>query len=55
MHHHFLCKKCGEILDIEIICPNLDRIIEHGHKVEEVHGYFKGICKKCIKNLKVKK
>jgi Fe2+ or Zn2+ uptake regulation protein len=47
MHHHFLCKKCGRISDIDIKCPNLGKIINIGHKVEEVHGYFKGICKNC--------
>ncbi len=49
MHHHFLCKKCGIIIDIDIKCPNIGKIIESGHNVEEVHGYFKGICKKCMK------
>ena len=49
IHHHFKCKECGAIIDIDIECPNLDRILSGGHKVEEVHGYFKGICKKCIK------
>ena len=49
MHHHFLCKKCGTIIDIGIKCPNIGKIIESGHNVEEVHGYFKGICKKCMK------
>ena len=49
MHHHFLCNKCGEIIDIDIECPNLNSMLECGHKVEEVHGYFKGICKKCLK------
>ena len=49
MHHHFLCKKCGNIIDIDIECPNLGKMLESGHKVEEVHGYFKGICKKCLK------
>jgi Fe2+ or Zn2+ uptake regulation protein len=49
MHHHFLCKKCGTIIDIDIKCPNIRKIIESGHNVEEVHGYFKGICKKCMK------
>ena len=49
MHHHFLCKKCGTIIDIDIECPNIGKMLESGHKVEEVHGYFKGICKKCIK------
>jgi len=47
MHHHFLCKKCGEIIDINVECPNLGSMLECGHEVEEVHGYFKGICKKC--------
>ena len=49
MHHHFLCKKCGNIIDIDIKCPNIGKMLESGHKVEEVHGYFKGICKKCMK------
>ena len=49
MHHHFLCKKCGIIIDIDIECPNIGKMLESGHNVEEVHGYFKGICKKCMK------
>jgi len=49
MHHHFLCKKCGRITDIDIECPNLGKMLECGHNVEEVHGYFKGICKNCLK------
>ncbi len=48
MHHHFLCKRCGDIIDIELECPNIKKTIDQGHKVEEVHGYFKGICKKCM-------
>jgi Fe2+ or Zn2+ uptake regulation protein len=49
MHHHFLCKKCGNIIDIEFECPNIDRMSSYGHKVEEIHGYIKGICKDCLK------
>jgi len=52
LHHHFLCKKCGTILDISITCPNMGRILLGGHRVEEVHGYFKGICKNCQTNEK---
>jgi Fe2+ or Zn2+ uptake regulation protein len=48
MHHHFLCKNCGSIIDIDVECPNLGKILKCGHIVEEVHGYFKGICKKCM-------
>ena len=47
MHHHFLCKKCRTITDIDVECPNLGKMLECGHDVDEVHGYFKGICKKC--------
>ena len=47
LHHHFLCKKCGAILDISITCPNMDRTLDGGHRVEEVQGYFKGIFKNC--------
>jgi len=52
MHHHFLCKKCGEISDIELVCPNIQKTLDSGYRVEEVHGYFKGICKKCLKKEK---
>ena len=48
MHHHFLCKKCGGITDIDVECPNLGKMLECGHNVDEVHGYFKGTCKKCL-------
>lgn len=47
MHHHFICIQCGAIYDIAISCPNMDRTIVGGHHVEDVQGYFKGICKKC--------
>lgn len=47
MHHHFICSRCGTIYDIAISCPNMDRTIVGGHHVEDVQGYFKGICKKC--------
>lgn len=48
MHHHFLCKQCGMIIDIEIACPNIEKISKYGHRIDEVHGYFKGLCKNCL-------
>jgi len=48
-HHHFLCKKCGQIYDLEIKCPYQERSEVKDHKIEEIHGYFKGICKNCLK------
>ncbi len=47
MHHHFLCTNCGKIIDIDIKCPNIGKIIKDGYTIDEVHGYFKGLCKQC--------
>jgi len=55
MHHHFYCKKCGRIYDISLSCPNIEKMSNYGHKVEEVHGYIKGICKECLKKGESKK
>ncbi len=49
-HHHFLCKSCGKIYDVDIACPNADKVEAGGHRIDEIHGYFKGICKKCLNN-----
>ncbi len=51
-HHHLLCKRCGRIIDIKIECPNAKRGSVQGMKIDEVHGYFKGICKDCLKKRK---
>ena len=48
-HHHFLCRKCGVIIDLDVACPYLEKVFEGEHQVEEVHGYFKGTCKDCLK------
>ena len=47
LHHHFLCKQCHKIIDIDICCPNITQVTNQGYHVDEVHGYFKGICKSC--------
>jgi len=47
-HSHFLCKQCGQVQDIEQVkCPHIKREVS-GNQVDEVHLYFKGICKKCV-------
>jgi Fur family peroxide stress response transcriptional regulator len=48
-HHHLLCRQCGRIVDIDIKCPHVNRKSIRGYKIDEVHGYFKGICKSCLK------
>jgi Fe2+ or Zn2+ uptake regulation protein len=49
-HHHFLCNKCGDIIDVDVSCSLSGKKGElvDGHKIEEVHGYFKGTCRSCI-------
>jgi Fur family peroxide stress response transcriptional regulator len=48
-HHHFLCKRCGSILDIAVRCTYADVAEVEGNRVEEIHGYFKGTCKNCLR------
>ena len=52
MHHHFLCKKCGKIIDIDSSCPHIEKIRKEGYQIDEAHGYFKGICKECLQKEK---
>ncbi len=51
-HHHFKCKSCGIIRDIDVECPYFEKVLDGGEceggRVEEVHAYFKGTCKDCI-------
>ena len=48
-HSHFMCKKCGKIIDIEKVdCPCENNRVIRGNKIEETHLYFKGVCKKCL-------
>lgn len=51
IHHHFLCRNCGTIQDIDLQCPNIQKIQKLGYKIEEMHGYFKGLCPKCKNNM----
>jgi Fe2+ or Zn2+ uptake regulation protein len=48
-HHHFLCRECNNIIDIDVECPFLENMLSGEHKIEQVHGYFKGICSDCLK------
>ena len=48
-HHHFLCKECGKIIDLDVNCVYQNSMNIEGHKIEEIHGYFIGICNNCMK------
>ncbi len=56
-HHHFLCKKCGKIYDVDLTnpCFQMEQKKIDGHKIYEAQSYFKGICKKCLEKSKNKK
>jgi len=49
-HHHFHCRSCRKIFDLDIVCRTARRAECAGHRIDEVHGYFKGICKNCLSN-----
>jgi len=50
IHHHFLCKKCGGIYNVNAICnfDCEDQSIIDGNEIHEIQSYFKGICKHCL-------
>lgn len=51
-HHHFLCRKCGKIYDVEIKCPVAEKERVKGHRVDDVQAYFYGVCRSCIDKAK---
>ncbi|MCF7908487.1 MAG: transcriptional repressor [Candidatus Omnitrophica bacterium] len=47
-HHHFLCKSCDEISDLNMKpCKALEQREVDGNIIEELQGYFYGTCKNC--------
>ncbi len=47
-HHHFYCKKCKKVFDVDIpLCLTLQRSEVDGHVIQELQGYFYGICREC--------
>jgi Fur family peroxide stress response transcriptional regulator len=49
-HHHFYCKQCERIFDVNLHpCPALRQSMVEGHIIEKLHGYFYGTCSACKK------
>jgi len=47
-HHHFLCRKCGKVFDVEVKpCSPMRKCMIEDHLIEDFQGYFYGVCKKC--------
>ena len=48
-HHHFMCKKCEKIINIDVECPMCGKELPNGCQVDEMQAYFYGICPECLK------
>ena len=53
-HYHFICERCGRIIDLDIRCEYLEGDIVEGHRIKGFYGYFKGICKDCLEKDRLK-
>ncbi len=49
IHHHFFCRRCHQIYDVDIDCPVAKRGEVEGHRIETVQAYFYGLCAECQK------
>ena len=50
-HAHFQCRECGKIYDLpmpEQVKESVLDLQNQGFHVEEVHQYYKGVCKNCM-------
>jgi Fe2+ or Zn2+ uptake regulation protein len=47
-HCHFLCRKCGKLIDMSFSCAHSDSLRLDGYMVEELLGCFRGVCKACL-------
>ncbi|MBN2246531.1 MAG: transcriptional repressor [Candidatus Aminicenantes bacterium] len=48
--NHFLCEKCGKIIDLEFQYKYFKAEELNGHRVKGLHSCFYGICKNCLQN-----
>jgi Fe2+ or Zn2+ uptake regulation protein len=49
-HHHVVCRRCGEIADVDCAIgatPCLDPVTAYGFEVDEAEVTYWGICPKC--------
>lgn len=51
LHAHFLCTECGKVYDLPFQGePDiLGTTTLNGNLVKEIHQYYRGICKNCLK------
>ncbi|MCI6788557.1 MAG: transcriptional repressor [Mollicutes bacterium] len=50
-HDHFICKKCGKIIDVEPTNLNFAPFTDKfGNEVEQITTTYYGTCSDCLKN-----
>lgn len=49
-HSHFMCKKCGRIIDIPLQKVDESQS-KHDFLIEEAEVYYRGYCKACLKEM----
>jgi Fur family ferric uptake transcriptional regulator len=47
-HHHFQCRQCERVFDLEACPGNLDQLAPSGFKVEEHEIILYGRCSECV-------
>lgn len=49
-HHHFQCKDCGRVYDLDFNIPNLDDVqVVNGFEIHVLQTYSYGLCPNCRK------
>lgn len=51
-HGHFLCKKCGRVLDFDLDSAALHSLCPDGYESTQGDVYFSGYCPQCLKESK---
>jgi Fur family ferric uptake transcriptional regulator len=46
-HHHFYCRGCGKVFDLEGCPRNLARMVPKGFRMEEHEITIRGLCPNC--------
>ncbi len=49
MHHHFYCRSCNRIFDVDLEQPLQPGSGLQGYAIDEMHSYFIGTCPACLK------
>ena len=49
-HHHFQCRKCGGMFDVEGCAPGISALVPKGFRLESHEILLYGVCDRCQKS-----